>query len=74
MLPVAPAFRQALLVATVEMKVSWAESHGRKNISDFEVCRGEGDVWMDDGLRDDIGFRSGYGPYGKSHVFLGVVC
>jgi hypothetical protein len=56
------------------MKVSWAESHGRKNIPEFEVRRGEGDVWMDDGLCDDIGFRSGYGTFGKSHVFLGVVC
>jgi hypothetical protein len=58
-----------------EMKVSWAESHGRKNIPKFEVCRGEGEnVWMDDGLCNDFGFRSGHGPYGESHIPIGMVC
>jgi hypothetical protein len=49
------------------MKVSWAESHRKK----FEVKAKN--VWMDDGLCNDIGFRSGYGAYGEIHVPIGVV-
>jgi hypothetical protein len=57
------------------MKVSWTESHRKKDIPKFEVCRGEGEnVWMDDGFCNDIGFRGGHRPYGEIHVPIGMVC
>jgi hypothetical protein len=65
---------QAFANSNPEMKVSWAESHGRKNLTGSKCVEVKAKmVWMDDGFCNDIGFRGGHRSYGEIHVPIGMV-